>query len=170
MNNTDISRRIAQHHALDIKIKAMKDEFDTKIKPFLEVKAKLRALLLQMLNDSGQESAKTDQGTVYKTARQTASLDDPEAFQRHVIGTEAWELADWKANVTACIDFAEMNKHLPPGVKLSTQFDVGVRAPVRKKLSRAERAAEIMATVAEGEAAEAVEEQAEAVEEQAEAA
>jgi hypothetical protein len=48
-----------------------------------------------------------------------------------VIGTEQWDLLDKKANVTAVTDYLNENGVLPPGVKYSTRFDVGVRAPTK---------------------------------------
>lgn len=124
--------RLTQYRTLDAKIKAMSDEFKAKMEPYTEAKEKLRAHLLDMLNKSGQDSAKTQAGTVYKTTKRTASLDDPEAFKRHVIGSENWDMLDWKANITAVEDFAASNDgQLPPGVKVSQKLDIGVRAPTK---------------------------------------
>jgi len=44
-----------------------------------------------------------------------------------VIGSEAWDLLDRKANVTAVSDFIEENNAPPPGVNFSTTYVVGVR-------------------------------------------
>ena len=119
MSNTDtFDLRIAQYHRLEAKIDEIETEQKEKLRPYKEAREKLRALMLGMLNDSGQESAKTSAGTVYKTTRSSASLEDPEAFKRHVIGSENWDLLDWKANLTAAQDFASANDgELPPGVK-----------------------------------------------------
>lgn len=123
--------RLAQLRSLEAKIKSVEDVVKVKLQPYKDAREKLRALLLEMLNQSGQDSAKTTAGTVYKTKKQSASLDDPDAFKRHVIGTESWDMLDWKANLTAALDFAEVNQgQLPPGVKLNSLVIIGVRAPV----------------------------------------
>lgn len=123
-------RRLTQYRTLEAKMKQMTDAFKAQIGPYAELHLRMRALLLDMLNKSGQNSAKTTAGTVYKTTKQSASVEDPETFMRHVIGTENWDLLDRKANITACLDFAAMNnQQLPPGVKISTKLDIGVRAP-----------------------------------------
>jgi hypothetical protein len=46
---------------------------------------------------------------------------------RYVIGNEAWDLLDRKANVKAVEDFIEENDLAPPGVNFSTTYVVGVR-------------------------------------------
>jgi hypothetical protein len=123
-------KRVAQHHKLDAKIEELQKELKEKLRPFLEVRAKIRAELLDMLNKSGQDSAKTEFGTVSRTVRTTASIEDLELFKEHVIGTEDWEAIDWKANSTAAIEYlGEHDGQLPPGVKLSQSVDISVRAP-----------------------------------------
>lgn len=129
MDDDSFQKRIEQHRIIDAKIKAMKEEFEEKLRPYKEGKEKLRGYLLEMLIKSGQDSAKTISGTVYRLTRSSASLEDVEAFRRHVIGTETWDLLDWKANITAVEDFLKANDHLPPGVKITRLADIGVRAP-----------------------------------------
>lgn len=122
-----IQDRIEQYIRLRDKIKQLDDEHKDKMKPFKETLDKLNAVMLDHLNQIGADSVKSQSGTVYRTTRRTASLEDADAFMRHVIGSEAWELLDRKANVTACEDFAKENGVLPPGVKVSTTIQVGVR-------------------------------------------
>jgi hypothetical protein len=70
----------------------------------------------------------TKAGTAYVSVKTSASLEDPDIFMRHVIGTESWELLDRRANATAVKAFAEENHGaLPPGVKMASIVTVGVR-------------------------------------------
>jgi hypothetical protein len=124
--------RVSQFIQLRNKKKEIADRHKEELAPVNEMLAKLEALLLQGLNQTGQDSAKTAAGTVYKTEQKSVSLEDPEEFMRHVIGQEAWELLDRKANKTAIADFVAENGAPPPGVKYSTMFEVGVRAPSKK--------------------------------------
>lgn len=139
MSVTDsFEHRLVQYRKLEAKIKELADEHKKRMEPFSDAREKLRAHLLDMLNKSGQDSAKTTAGTVYKTTKQSASLDNPEQFKRHVIGSENWDLLDWKANITAVMDFALQNEgQLPPGVKITQKLDIGVRAPVNRKANGA---------------------------------
>lgn len=123
----DISKRVEQYIQLRDEIKRREDEHKEKMKPFKEALEKLNGILLDHLNVINGESVKTGSGTVYRTSKKSASLADPDAFMRFVIGNEAWDLLDRKANVTAIADFIEENQSAPPGVNFSTTFIVGVR-------------------------------------------
>ena len=123
----DISKRVDQYVRLRDLIKTKEDEHKAVLKPYKELLEKLNSVLLDHLNTINGESVRTDTGTVYRTEKKAASLADPDAFMRYVIGSEAWDLLDRKANVTAVADFIEENDAPPPGVNFSTTFIVGVR-------------------------------------------
>lgn len=125
--------RIAQYVALRNKVKGIKDRHKEELAPYNDAMEKLEAVLLQGLCATGQESAKTDAGTVYKTVKRTASLDDPDAFMNFVLASGRFELMDRKANVVAVAEYMEENQAPVPGVKFSTSVEVGVRAPTVKK-------------------------------------
>ncbi len=123
----DISKRVDQYVRLRDLIKTKEDEHKAELKPYKEMLDKLNAVLLDHLNVINGESVRTDTGTVYRTEKKSASLADPDAFMRYVIGNEAWDLLDRKANVNAVADFIEENDLAPPGVNFSTTYVVGVR-------------------------------------------
>jgi hypothetical protein len=122
-----IEERIEQYVKLRDHIKKLDDAHKESMAPFREGLEKLNAILLHHLNTIGVDSAKSGSGTVYKTNKESVSLEDPSAFMRHVIGTENWDLLERKANLTACKAFAEENVTMPPGVKFSSTAVVGVR-------------------------------------------
>lgn len=126
-SQVNIEKRIEQYVKLRDHIKALDDAHKETMKPFRETLEKLNAVLLNHLNTVGVDSAKSASGTVYKTLKESVSLEDPSAFMRHVIGTENWDLLERKANLTACKAFAEENVTMPPGVKFSSMAVVGVR-------------------------------------------
>lgn len=123
----DIARRVEQYVQLRDEIKRRDDEHKALMKPYKEALEKLNGILLDHLTTINGDSVKTGAGTVYRTSKKSASLADPDAFMRFVIGTEAWDLLDRKANVTAVEDFIQENQSAPPGVNFSTTFIVGVR-------------------------------------------
>ncbi len=129
----DFGKRVAQRRQLDAKIKEIKAQHKEQLKPYTEALDMLDAVLLDALNKSGQQNAKTLSGTVYITRKHTASLEDAQVFMDFVIEHELWELLDRKANSTAVTDFLEANKKLPPGVKYNTIVDIGVLAPEKKR-------------------------------------
>lgn len=122
-----INVRIEQYIKLRDLIKASDEAHKDKMKPARESLEKLNSILLDHLNQIGADNVKTEHGTVYKKVSKSASLEDPDQFMRHVIGSESWELLDRKANVTAIEEFVKENGVLPPGVKWSSRQEVGVR-------------------------------------------
>jgi hypothetical protein len=119
--------RIEKYIRLRDLIKHKDDAHKEAMKPYREALETLNGVMLKHLETIGGDSVKSAAGTVYKTTKTTASLEDPDAFMRHVIGSEAWELLDRKANSVACRAFADENGVLPPGVKMTQVVQVGVR-------------------------------------------
>lgn len=123
-----VETRINQYIAIRDKLKELDEKQKKEREPLALTLEKLGGWITEFLTVAGVESVKTQHGTAYMTTRSTASLEDPDAFMRHVIGTEAWELLDRRANTPACRDFAEQNGGaLPPGVKITSIATVGVR-------------------------------------------
>jgi hypothetical protein len=123
----NFEKRIAQFVQLRDKIEEMVKADKEKLAPFVELKKKLEAVLLDHLNQTNQDSASTAAGTVYRTERKTASIADGDAFRRHVIGADDWDLLDWKCNAVAANDFIVANGAPPPGINYSVTYTVGVR-------------------------------------------
>lgn len=122
-----IEKRVEQYIMLRDRIKAEDDAHKEKMAPYRQLLEQLNGVLLSHLQTVGVDSAKTGAGTVYKTTKRSASLDDADAFMRHVIGSEAWELLDRRANLAAVEAFVTENGVLPPGVKWTSSQVVGVR-------------------------------------------
>ena len=89
--------------------------------------------LLNMLNATGQDSAKTKEGTAYITTQVSATLRDAEEFRRFVIDGQRWDMLDWRANKTAVKDWVAEHQNEPPGVAYNPVRVVGVRAPTKKQ-------------------------------------
>ena len=109
------------------KLKDADDAHKERTKVAREYKERLENALLAKLNEVGGESVKTAHGTVYRTTRRSATIADGDVFRQFVIGNEAFDLVDWKANANACDDFIKNEGTPPPGVNFSTAFTVGVR-------------------------------------------
>lgn len=123
----DINVRIAQYVGLRDKIKALDDAHKEKMKPFREMLDTLGGVLLNHLQQNSADSVATPSGTVYKTVKNSASINDGTAFWQFVTEHDAWDLIDKKANVSAVMDFIEQNNAPPPGVNFSSVVTVGVR-------------------------------------------
>jgi hypothetical protein len=125
----DFEKLIGMYVMLRDWLDAKKKAYEAEIAPRKEQLAKLNDVLLQALNATGQNTARTDAGTAYKKIWHSATVADKDIFMRHVIGTEDWDLIDWRANKTAVVDCVKENKEPPPGINYSSGYDVGVRRP-----------------------------------------
>jgi len=125
----DFEKVIGAYVTLRDYIDAQNKAHEERMKPRKEQLDKLNSILLTALNATGQNSAKTTAGTAYKKQWTSAKIVDKEAFRRHVIGSEEWDLIDWRANVKAVTATVEETQSPPPGVDFSRGYDVGVRRP-----------------------------------------
>lgn len=127
LTNGRIDKRVAQFILVRDTIDEMKERQKLELRPFEELKQKLIGEMLAFLDRTGQESAKTAEGTVRVTVRPTAVCTDPDEFMEFVFSNNLRELLDRRANATACRDYAEEHEGtLPPGVKLNLMRTVGV--------------------------------------------
>ena len=114
-----------------IKLRDTKKEKDEAHKKSLEklvaAMNKIEAGILEFLDASGSNSIASDAGTAYKSTQVSATLEDKEAFRKFVIETEQWDAIDMKANKTFVKDYMEENSEVPPGVKVSQIYTVGVQ-------------------------------------------
>ena len=129
----EISVRVAQYVKLRDLIKIKEKEFKEAMDPYKKALEDLNSILLNHLNQVGANNVNTDNGTVYRTEKKSASLVDPKAFMDYVITNKTWDLLDRKANVTAVAEFVKEQGTLPPGVNFSSAFVVGVRRPEQEK-------------------------------------
>lgn len=123
----DIGMLTKQYVKLRDKIKAADDEHKAKTKPARELLERMNGALLTHLNAIGGEAVKSENGTVYRTIKRTASIADGEKFRQYVIDNAKFDLVDWKANANAVADFIEANTVAPPGVNYAVHYEVGVR-------------------------------------------
>ena len=123
-----INKLVAQYIAVRERMRKLKALYEEQLQPFKDAESKLSGVMLQFLEETGQESARTDAGTVYITERHTASLTDPDLFMEFVMKNGAFELMDRRANSTACRDHCEEYGSLPPGVKINSLRTVNVRS------------------------------------------
>lgn len=126
---TPLGKRIEQLFKLRAKVAEIKARHDAEIKPYAATLLKLQDVVLAELQASGQDSSKVrGVGTVFKKVSDSASIADKDAFRRHVIGTEGYDLIDMKANVVAIRDYIKTEGAPPPGVNFTSFASLGVRA------------------------------------------
>lgn len=106
----------------------MKADFEASVAPLTEKMDKLEAKLLEVFNQTGMDSVKTEFGTAYATVRTTASIADRDAFMDFVKAHEEWALLEVRVSKTAVEQFRSANDdELPPGVNVREERVVNIR-------------------------------------------
>ncbi len=122
-----LEKKVGQYIQLRDMIKEIEEKHKTELKLYKETLEQLNGSLLQDMNTIGGDSVRTGAGTVYRTAKKSASIADMAAFWTYVVATANFDLLDKRANVKAVEDHIESNKTPPPGVNFNSTFVVGVR-------------------------------------------
>ena len=84
--------------------------------------------LLGTLQDLGVDSISSKKGTVYRYTFVSVTTADGREFRRHVIGTENWDLADWRPNKTQINELVERGEPIPPGINRTQILKLGIRS------------------------------------------
>lgn len=95
-----------------------------------EALEKLEGLLLANLQQTGAQSlAVKGVGTVYRSVRRSASVQDRDKFLDWVADAEAphWEALDAKVNMTYITECIEKGTEVPDFIKVSEMATVGVQ-------------------------------------------
>jgi hypothetical protein len=148
----DVATRVGNYKLLEAKIKEITDAHKAALKPYNDLLAQIEASIIKFLQDNKQQNAKTAKGTAYLSSRVSYRQEDPEQFKRHVIGTEQWDIVDWKANKTAMdaawnealsqagYDPTKFIDPLPPGIVRSEEITLGVLSPSKPRIKAPKKA------------------------------
>lgn len=123
-----LSEAVSLYIQLRDKKAQMKAEFDATVAPVQEKMDKLEAKLLDVFNQTGMDSVKTEFGTAYATTRSSASIADRDTFMDYVKANEEWSLLEVRVSKTAVDQFRSANDNeLPPGVNIREERVVNIR-------------------------------------------
>jgi hypothetical protein len=125
-----IDELVADFRTLRDWLNVQKKKYEDNIAPYIARKEEIGREMLAFLDQTGQESARTSQGTVTATVNHTVSCsDDPDAFMAFIRKSGMLELLDRRPNKTACLAYLSEHNELPPGVQLSSIRIASVRKP-----------------------------------------
>lgn len=106
----------------------LKAEYDRKVAGIEEKLTKLEAKLLQVFNETGMDSVKTEFGTAYTSTRTSVSIADRDAFLNYIKESGDYNLLELRPSRSAVPEFAAANGgELPPGVNMRTERVVNIR-------------------------------------------
>jgi hypothetical protein len=123
-----MSELVAKYIELREKKAQHKAEYEMKIAKLDDVMAKIEVKLLEVFDQTGMDSVKTEFGTAYTSTRNTASVADREAFMDFVKTKDEWPLLEVRASKTAVEQFRDSNDgELPPGINWRSERVVNIR-------------------------------------------
>lgn len=124
-----LDQLVASYIRLRDKKSALKKDLEGKTEKIDLLLKDMEAAILKTFNDTGQESARTEFGTAYKSVRTSASVASREDFLGWVLTDpdDRNSFLDVRANKTAVEQFRAANDDLPPGLNWREEVVVGVR-------------------------------------------
>jgi len=105
----------------------LKSEYEAKVAKIQEVLDKIEAKLLEVFEQTGMESVKTEFGTAYSQVRNSVSCADREVFMQYIKDNEEWSLLEIRPSKAAVEQFLAANEELPPGVNWRSERVVNFR-------------------------------------------
>ena len=98
-----------------------------KMAKFNDAMKELESRMLDHLNETGVESARTPNGTAYRSVRSNVKVEDRDAFLQFVKDNGEWEFLESRANKPAVESYLEDQQELPPGLSINRQHVVNIR-------------------------------------------
>lgn len=105
----------------------LKAEYDMKAAKLDEIMNKIEAKLMQVFEQTGMDSVKTEFGTAYTTTRTMASVGDRDAFMEYVRSNDEWPLLEVRASKAAIEQYKSAHEALPPGINWREERVVNIR-------------------------------------------
>ena len=109
------------------KKKEIMDEAKGKCAQIDEVMKMAEARLLEMFDEEGVTSVKTDAGTAYRSTRTSATVADWELLLDHIKDEDAWALLEHRVNKKAVEEYKEEYDDFPPGVNIRSEHTINIR-------------------------------------------
>jgi hypothetical protein len=123
-----LSELVEKYIALRNKKRELKSTYEEQVAGIDGTLDKIEAKLLQVFDQTGMESVRTDFGTAYKSTRSSASVADRDLFMDHVKRHGDWQLLEVRCSKQAVEQYKDVNGDLPPGVNLRSEIVINVRS------------------------------------------
>jgi len=122
-----VSELVAKYIELRDKKAQYKAEYDKKVEALDAVLEQIEAKFLEVFQQTGIDSVKTDSGTAYQSIRTSASVADRDVFFGFVRDKQEWTLLEARAAKTAVEQYKEAHGELPPGLNWREERVVNFR-------------------------------------------
>jgi 5'-3' exonuclease len=122
-----MSDLVAKYIELRDKKAEYKAAYDAKVALIDETLDKIEAKLLQVFDDTGMDSVKTEAGTAYKSTRVSVTTGDKDAFMEFVRTNDEWPLLEVRPSKSAVEEYRQQHDDLPPGINWRAEQVVNIR-------------------------------------------
>jgi hypothetical protein len=129
MSKVTVDAAVAAYIRLRSEKEAIEQEMKDRVEIVKSKMAKLEAWFQQYLDETGQTSAKTKQGTVFMTTTDYARVADWDAILEFIKEREAFDLLEKRVSKNAVRGYIEADGSVPPGVNYGSKISVNIRRP-----------------------------------------
>lgn len=105
----------------------LKAEYDEKVSKVDANLDKIEAKILDIFEQTGMESIRTEFGTASASIRASATIADREALMEFVKKTDEWPLLQISVNKPAVSQYISAMDEVPPGVNWRTERVLSIR-------------------------------------------
>ena len=122
-----MSDLVAKYIQLRDKKAEYKAEYDAKVSTIEAILDKIEGKFLQVFEESGMDSVKTEAGTAYKSTRVSVTTGDKDAFMEFVRTNDEWPLLEVRPSKSAVEEYRAAHDDLPPGINWRAEQVVNIR-------------------------------------------
>lgn len=123
-----LSELVAKYIEIRDKKSKLKEEYDTKLAKIEEALNRIECKFLEVFDQAGMDSVKTEFGTAYSSTKTSATIADREAFMEFVKNHDEWPLLEVRCSKTAVEQYKDAHENvLPPGINWRAERCVNVR-------------------------------------------
>lgn len=122
-----MSDLVAKYIQLRDKKAEYKAEYEAKVAQIEEILDKIEGKFLQVFEESGMDSVKTEAGTAYKSTRVSVTTGDKDAFMEFVRANDEWPLLEVRPSKSAVEEYRAAHDDLPPGINWRAEQVVNIR-------------------------------------------
>lgn len=116
-----------------IALRDFKDKVSAELKEKLDrvdsALSEIESSMMTFLNQTGQESCKTEKGTFFKKTSTSAKVADRDVFLHFVMENEAINFLENRVNKIAVEEYITEHGEVPPGVDVLRVVQVSVHRP-----------------------------------------
>ena len=119
MSDPTIGELVAKHNEILAFVEQEQETYDARMKPYIEGINLIKSTCLGILQQQGQQNAKTESGTAYQQTTMSVKVDNPNAFLDFVAKENQWDMLSPQALKDPVKDWLDKNNGVPPpGVKI----------------------------------------------------